>query len=91
MGNAFRAGAVGRLLAFLDIGRRPDGVKRLVEPEAGIDVTREFIRLGDDGFQGCANERVAVGLAASESAGVTPQEWQMRRKLLSKRDGVRIS
>jgi len=65
VGNAFGArGAAGRLIALLDVGGRPNGVERLVQAKAGIDVPRKFVRLGDDRFERCSNECIAVRLAA---------------------------
>ena len=79
------AGLSDRLLAFLDIGGRPDRVEGLVEPQARIDVAREFVGLGDDRFERRANERVAVRLAAGQRARIAAEEWQVRSKFLAKR------
>ena len=86
MGDPFGAGDIlAGFLAFLDIGGRPDRVKRPVQPEARIDVAREFVGLGHDGLERCPNERVAMRLAAGEGARITAQEWQMRSEFLAKR------
>jgi hypothetical protein len=54
-----------------------------VEAEPRIDVAREFVRLGYDSLKSRANERVTVCLAASESARIAPQEWQVRSEFLT--------
>jgi hypothetical protein len=56
----------------------------LVEAEAGIDVPREFIGLGDDRLQRSTDEGVAVGLTAGQRAGITAKERQVRSKFLAK-------
>ena len=78
-------GLVRRLLAFLDIGGRPDRVEGPVEAEPRIDVARKFVGRGDDRLERCADESVAMRLAAGQRAGVAAQEGQMRREFLAKR------
>ena len=75
---------VERLLAFLDIGGRPDGVEGAVQAKARIDIAREFVGLGDDRFQRRADEGVAMRLAAGQGAGVAAKERQVRSKFLAK-------
>ena len=85
MGDALGAGDRRRgLRPFLDVGRRPDGVEGLVEPEARIDIARKFIGLGDDRLQRGADEGVAMRLAAGQGAGVAAKERQVRSKFLAK-------
>ena len=92
MSDPFRAGnRRRRLLAFLDIGGRPDCVEGLVETEPWIDVARELVRLGDNRFESGAYEGIAMGLAACQSARIAAQERQMGRELLSKRHRKLIS
>ncbi len=79
-GRAFR-----RLLAFLDIGSRPDRVEGPVQAQARIDVAGEFVGLGDDGFERRADERVAVRLAAGQRTRIAAKEGQVRSKFLAKR------
>jgi len=49
-------------------------VERLVQAEPRIDVAREFVRLGDDRLKSCANESVAVRLAAGERTGIAAEK-----------------
>ena len=85
MGDALGAGrALRRLLAFLDIGGRPDRVEGLVQTEPRIDVAREFVGLGDDRLQRRADECVAVRLAAGQRARVAAKERQVRGEFLAK-------
>ena len=79
------------ILAFLDIGGRPDGVERLVETEARIDVARKLVGFGDDRFERCADERIAMRLAAGQRAGIAAQERQVRCKFLTKRHMYKFS
>ena len=74
-----------RLLAFLDIGGRPDRVERPVQAEPRIDVAREFVGLGDDRLERGADESVAVGLAPGQRARIAAQEGKMRSEFLAKR------
>src|SRR6476469_4810620 len=84
MCDTFGAGrALRRLFALFDIGRRPDGVEGLVQAQTRIDVAREFVGLGHDGFQRRADERVAMRLTAGEGTGVAAKEWQVRGKFLA--------
>src|SRR6185312_12875048 len=76
--------ALGRLFPFLDIGGRPDRVESLVKPEPRIDVAREFIGLGDDGFERRADKSVAVRLAAGQGARIAAQKRQMGGEFLTK-------
>jgi|SRR5689334_1498948 hypothetical protein len=76
--------ALRRLFAFFDIGRGPDRVEGLVEPEARIDVARKFIRLCDDCFERCTNECVAVGLASRQRARIATEERQVGGEFLAK-------
>jgi hypothetical protein len=62
------------LLAFLDIGGRPDRVEGLVEAQPRIDVAWKLVRLGDDRLQRGAHESIAMGLAAGQGAGIAAQE-----------------
>ena len=73
-----------RLLAFLDIGGRPDRVKGLVQAKPRIDVARKFVGLGDDRLERRPDEGVAVRLAAGQGARVAAKEWQVRSKFLAK-------
>ena len=85
MGDAFRTDrALRRLFAFLDIGGRPDGVKRPVEAKSRIDVARKFVRLRNDRFKRRPDEGVAVSLAAGQRARITAQKWQVGCKFLAK-------
>ena len=77
-------GLCDRLLAFLDIGGRPDRVEGLVEAEPRIDVAREFVGLGDDRFERRADESVAMRLAAGQRARIAAKEWQVRGEFLAK-------
>ena len=91
MGDALGADrARRRLLAFLDVGRRPDRVEGLVEAQPRIDVARKFVGLGDDRFERCADECVAVRLAAGQRARIAAEEWQVRCKFLAKGHNVDI-
>ena len=84
VGDALRAHGSRRwLLAFLDVGGRPDRMEDLVETEARIDVARKFVGLGDDRFESRADERVAVRLAAGQRARIAAKEWQVRSKFLA--------
>ena len=83
MGDSLGAAGLSGLLALLDIGGRPDRVKSLVQPEARIDVAREFVGLGDDGFERCADERVAVRLAVGQRPRVAAEERQVRSEFLA--------
>ena len=74
---------VDRLLAFFDIGGRPDRVKRPVEAQARIDVAWEFIGLRDDRFEGRPNECVAVRLASGQRSRVAAKERQVRIEVLT--------
>ena len=86
MGDAFGAGErLARLLAFLDIGGRPDRVEGPVQAEPRIDVARKFVGLGDDRLERCADESVAMGLAAGQRARVAAKKGQMRSEFLAKR------
>src|SRR6185503_2969043 len=85
LGNALRAGrTLIRLLALLDIGRGPDGVKGPVQAQPRIDIARELIGLGDDRLERRSNEGIAMRLAAGQRTRVTAQEWQVRSKFLTK-------
>src|SRR3954451_22299289 len=85
LSDSFRANrALDGFFALLDIGGRPDRVEGLVKTKPRVDVTRKFVRLGDDRLQRRANECVAVRLAASQGAGVAAEEWQVRGKFLAK-------
>ena len=42
-----------------------------------VDVSREFVRLGDNRFQRGADESIAMRLASGQRPGVAPQEGQM--------------
>jgi hypothetical protein len=66
-------------------------VERFVETEPGVDVAWKFVGLGDDGFQRRANERVAVRLAAGQRSRIAAQEWQVRRKFLTKGHDAQFS
>jgi len=66
-------------------------VERLVEPQARIDVTREFVGLSHDRFQRCANEGVAMRLTARQSACIAAQEGQVRCEFLTKRHIFELS
>ena len=92
MGDAFgAAGEAHRLLAFLDIGGRPDGVEGLVQAEPRIDVARKFVGLGDDRLERRADERIAVRLAAGQGARIAAKEWQVRSEFLAKRHDLMVS
>ena len=56
-----------------------------VEAEPGIDIAGKFVGLGDDRFQSCSDERVAMSLAAGQGARIAAQERQVRGKFLAKR------
>ena len=47
---------------------KPDEFPRDVDP-------RKLVRLGDDRFERCPNERVSVRLTPGQSARITTQEW----------------
>ena len=86
MGDALGAGEVARrLLAFFDIGGRPDRVEGPVQAEPRIDVARKFVGLGDDRLERGADEGVAMGLAAGQRARIAAKEGQMRSEFLAKR------
>lgn len=85
MSDPFGANRAPRwLFAFLDVGRRPDGVKGLVEPETRIDVAGKFVRFRDDRLKRRADECIAVGLAARQGAGVAAKEWKVWGEFLAK-------
>jgi hypothetical protein len=82
--DALRTGnALGRFLAFLDVGRRPEGVEGLVQTEPGIDVARKLVRLGDDRLKCCPNKCIPMRLAAGQGSRVAAEEWQMRSEFLA--------
>jgi len=60
-------------------------VEGSVQAKARVNVTRELVGLGDDRFERCSNERIAVGLATGEGARIAAEEWQVRGKFLTKR------
>ena len=52
--------------------------------EARIDVTWKFVRLGDNGFERCTNECVAVRLTAGQRPCVAAKKRQVRSEFLTK-------
>jgi hypothetical protein len=58
-------------------------MESLVQSQTGIDFTRKFVGLGDDGFQRCPDESITMRLTASQRPGVSAEKRQMRSEFLA--------
>ena len=69
--------------AIVDIGAFPDAVKIAVEVDPRAVAAVEFVRSGDDDFEGGVNEIVAMLLAARQRAGIAAQIGKMAPNFLT--------